>query len=108
MPSPYSDPILRRRLLVEHALDLDAFPPLLHEADICRDPRRPERGGLLPMTRPTFRKAVADGYIEPPVRIGRRGKAWRRLAIIRVLLEGTKDPKRRALSRPELTIPPAA
>jgi hypothetical protein len=103
-----SDPILRARLL-KVGLDLDQIPPLLRESDIVSDGKRV---GLLPMTRPTFRKAVKDGFITKPVRLGRTSWAWRRHDIVTILLEGTAPPKRelRATQTAEQPreLPPAA
>ncbi len=88
MPS-INDPILRLRLLNEAGLDLDAIAPLLRESDICRDPKRPGRGGLLPLTRTSFRAAVVAGLIAKPIKLGVRTIAWRRADILKVLLDGT-------------------
>jgi predicted DNA-binding transcriptional regulator AlpA len=89
-----SDPILRRLLLEKAFIDLDAIPPLLREADIVRDPKVPG-SGLLPLTRSSFRDAVAAGRIAKPIRLGTRSVAWRRLDIVRVWPEGTYEPRRR-------------
>jgi predicted DNA-binding transcriptional regulator AlpA len=95
-----SDPILRRLLLENAFIDLDAVPPLLREADIVRDPKVPG-SGLLPLTRSSFRDAVAAGRIAKPIRLGTRSVAWRRLDIVRVWLDGTCEPRRRG-AKPDI------
>ena len=87
-----SERILRRRLREEAGIDLDDVPALLRERDIVSSP---EHKGILPMTRNGLRTAIAHGYIAKPIPLGVRTIAWRRMDILKVLLDGTARAKQR-------------
>jgi hypothetical protein len=81
--------------------DLDNLPPLLREADICRNPRT-GYPGILPLTRSAFRSAVDDGYIPPPLKLGAKVVAWRAADIVRIARDGVvgrREKGRRARAR---------
>jgi hypothetical protein len=65
--------------------DPNTWPPHLREAQICKKPGYP---GILPITSTAFRDAVARGYIEPPIRFGRRINCWRKDYIQRLQRDG--------------------
>ena len=79
-------------------LDIDKLPPLLRISDICRDSKR-GYAGLLPITRSSFLDAVADGFIPPPVKLGRKAVAWKREDILRIIHEGVKSRRKIARER---------
>jgi predicted DNA-binding transcriptional regulator AlpA len=86
----HQDAELRRRLRHEYGIELESLCPMLRESEIITTPERP---GLLKLTRTPFRKAVADGYIPKPVKLGPKVRAWPRMVIVRVMLDGTSLPR---------------
>jgi hypothetical protein len=82
---------LRRRLRDEYGIDLDSLGPMLRESEIITTPKRP---GLLRLTRTPFRDAVARGYIPKPVRLGPKVRAWPRMVIVNLMVNGTGPPRK--------------
>ena len=55
---------------------ISQFPPraILRPADLCNDPKRPERGSYLNVSRPTLWRWVKTGVFPAPVRMGGSSK----------------------------------
>lgn len=49
----------------------------LRITDIVGDPRRPERGRIIPVSRSTWWAGVKEGRFPKPVKLGPRTTAWR-------------------------------
>ncbi len=81
--------------------NLDDLPALLRCSDICRN-NRSGYPGLVPLSRAAFLAAVADGYIDPPIKLGSKAVAWRREVILDIIkngVQGRRPRGRKALLR---------
>lgn len=90
-PLPTDDETELRPLLAAEGINLDDYPPLLKISEICSNPKKGVRG-ILPLTRKPFMTAVDNGWVDGLVPLAGRSIAFRRAAILRILLFGMKSP----------------